>query len=669
MVAIALIATRRSGCPARYRSVALGVLLGLINLAIAWFVNWWLTGPFKPILIIDILLISGMIGGIHAASITGLISLLARFYFGDSAGMAPVVAEAAMFFMAGIALHRLVGSRISERLSWQLIACVCLTRISITYVAIGASYLAGLPADFSLADFALLRSLVLPLSLVLLASTLLLVHADAQIDRSHQIEARLSRTDTLTGLPNRRALTEYLRPRSAGAMPVSGPSVSGPSVSGPSRTRGISGLPGATIPGAAEEACCLLVIQLSHLKEVLSRYGLHSGSLLWLTLKESGMASRLLEPLARYRPTLFQFSDFALATPLEGTTIDRLEASGDVERFLGGLHREMQAPWPGLSFRCAVVDTRMALDNDDLPYRNITLALNSLESGVAYFNDLMQRSSALDDEIDVALRRWMSEGDVPLGYQPKIRLSDGAIIGAEALLRMRDQHGRPVAAMRAISLFRRRRCLPAFEWAVITSVVRFLSGAGRECLRSGWVIALNITPESLQVPAFGERVVRLLSAAGVPGSCIRLELIEWSALEHLPEVHRNIDRLQRAGVTLALDDFGVGFSSLLLLVQLPIREVKIDQAMIAALESGRSRTVINIIVAAAQRDGAIVVAEGVETRETEEALRLLKVDHAQGHLYADALNENELLAFVDAWQPGLRASATRRATLESSLRT
>lgn len=64
-----------------------------------------------------------------------------------------------------------------------------------------------------------------------------------------------------------------------------------------------------------------------------------------------------------------------------------------------------------------------------------------------------------------------------------------------------------------------------------------------------------------------------------------------------------------------------------------------------------------------------MVAEGVETRETEEALRLLTVDHAQGHLYADALNENELLAFVDAWQPGLRASATRRATLESSLRT
>ena len=627
MLGLALVITRSEGRPISQRPVVLGCLLGFVNFSIAWFVSEWMAGPMKPHLVIDILLISGMIGGAPAAFATGVLSLYARYFFSGPAGMASVFAEATLYFFAGIALHRMVGARVWEGLNWRLLAFAWAFRIVITYAGIGVGHLVGYPPTLPMADFITLRTLVLPMSLLILSTALVLAHADAQIDRSRELEARLARIDALTGLPNRRALTEKLRD--------------------------CCGITGAGYEeGSAEsrKVFTLLVVQVGRLREVQLRHGPQAGSLLWSRLSLPGVAARLMAPLQPYRPQIFQYSDFALAILLEGARLEQIEKSGSVERFLTGLTNEVAGVLPGLSFRCAVVDTRLSEGEGEVevPYRNITLASNSLETGVAYFNGLLQQDSDLDEEIEAALDRWLAEQAVPLGYQPKVRLADGIVVGAEALLRMRDTSGRPVPPMRVIALLRRRSALPRFEWAVIQTAVRLLATEGRRPELKGLTLSLNLTPESLRCPGFGAGVVALLEQAGVPAASLRFELIEWSELVQLPQVQANIEILTRAGVTFALDDFGIGYSTLMLLTQLPVVEVKIDQSLIAALDSGRSRPVLNVIVAAARRYGAVIVAEGVELPETLPNLRSLGVGHAQGYLFAGALPESDFLSFVQS---------------------
>lgn len=620
MLAIALIASRRAGRPMRDRPWLLGLLFGCVNFAIGWFVSGWMTAPIKPNLVIDVCLISGMLGGFPAALVTGVLSLFTRYVFAGSHGFGAVMAEAGLYFIAGGLLHRIVFPGVLARFNAGLVLSVWGVRVVVTYLGILAGHLVGYPPELPLADFIGLRSAVLPLSLVILAATLLLTHFDAQIDRQQAAEERRSQTDSLTGLPNRRALTDYLKRRAEGR-----------------EVRSAWGSEG-----------CLLIVQLSRLREVQVRHGPTIGSELFLFLSSPAMVKTLLAPLARYRPQLFQYGDFAVAIALEGASLEQVEKAGTVERFLVQLTDAILPHWPDLTFRCAVVNVAIGKEGEEIPYRSITLALNSLESGVAYFNDLLRLHWELDDEIEQALADWIGQGTAPVRYQPKIRLVDGQVAGAEALLRMQGRDGGDISPMRVISLCRQKRMLVELEWAVILAVVRFLGVDAASSTPQVPAVSVNITPETLSSPAFGERLARLLATSGIPGKRLRLELIEWSELVQVPDVQANIRVLDEAGVTLALDDFGIGYSTLMLLTQLPVAELKIDQVLVSSLASGQSRPIISMIVEAAARYGAIVVAEGVESAAVEAALKTLGVEYGQGFLYARALADDDFLAFIRA---------------------
>ena len=95
-----------------------------------------------------------------------------------------------------------------------------------------------------------------------------------------------------------------------------------------------------------------------------------------------------------------------------------------------------------------------------------------------------------------------------------------------------------------------------------------------------------------------------------------------------------------------MDDFGAGYSTLILLSQLAIAEVKIEQALIATLSDAKSQSIVRFIVEVAHRCGAIVVAEGTETLAQEQKLRALGVDVGQGYLYSAALPADEFLRFA-----------------------
>jgi EAL domain-containing protein (putative c-di-GMP-specific phosphodiesterase class I) len=471
-------------------------------------------------------------------------------------------------------------------------------RIVATYagLALALSVLA-LPSAL-IAQFVMLRLLVLPLSFCILYLALHMVYMDAQIDEQRLREHQLARTDAISGLPNRLALEECL----AALSPRAG---------------------------------CLLVLELHKLRDFLLHYGPQDGSRLWQDLDDIRQAPQLWQTLQPFRPQVFQYGDFALAVVLHNARLPSLEASGAVDVFLDGLTRRLATVWPHFAptFRCAVVE----LDAHGLEpaYRNITLALTAREDGVAYFNDMLRYDTGLDREIESALTTWrLAPHTMPMHLQPKVRVSDGALVGAEALLRMQNASGQAVPAMRVITLLRQRGRLAEFEWVSLQAVISMLSR-----LRARFpelCVAVNISTESLCRPDFASGLCQLMASYALPGSALRLEVVEWSEVLQLPQVKGNMQRLAEDGFSLSLDDFGVGYSTLMLLTQFAFSEVKLEQSLVADLDNQKACNVVTLAVEAAHRSGALVVAEGTETVAMLRQVRALGVDMAQGYLFSPA---------------------------------
>lgn len=615
MIGVLLIATRRAGHAIEGRRLYVGVALGLIYLFNSWFVARYTQGVVKLHLGFDILLVSGLLGGWRGGLACLAASLLARYQFSGTQFFLPAALESLLQMLAGIWLRRRLHPRMLNELSLPMILQAWGVRIGVTALGLALG-VAIIGADqLPVTELAIQRLLALPVSLLMLGAVFALVYNDAQIDAQRQREQAWLRIDPISGLPNMRALGERLQ----------------------HYWRDNDGIGHA----------CLIVAEMGNLRDLRLRYGPLQDNGLWR--RDSGDdVRRLLPSLPADRLEIYQFGDAALAILVQGLSLPELRTQPRITELASGLAERISEEWPGFRplVRCAVVELKPPGDADDghLPFRAITLALSAIESGVVFFDDPVQRDSEIDVLIEGALERWLRQGDAPLCYQPKHRLQDRRLVGAEALLRMRDGEGRMVTPMRVISLLRRQGRLADLEWATLQSAIHFLQQCRGEGLQL--TVAVNVSAESLRLPGFGLRLQELLQLHDVPGTMLRLEIVEWTEIVERDVVDANIAQLLAAEVTLSLDDFGAGYSTLILLSQLAIAEVKIEQALIATLSDAKSQSIVRFIVEVAHRCGAIVVAEGTETLAQEQQLRALGVDVGQGYLYSAALPADEFRRFA-----------------------
>ncbi|PZS71270.1 EAL domain-containing protein [Stenotrophomonas maltophilia] len=615
MIGVLLIATRRAGHAIEGRRLYVGAALGLIYLFNSWFVARYTQGVVKLHLGFDILLVSGLLGGWRGGLACLGASLLARYQFAGTLYFLPAGLEAALQMMAGVWLRSRLHPRMLNELSLRMILQAWGVRIAVTAfgLALGVAIIGAdlLPVE----ELAIQRLLALPLSLLMLGAVFALVYNDAQIDVQRQREQAWLRIDPISGLPNMRALGERLQHFWRDNDDI--------------------------------VKACLIVAEMGNLRDLRLRYGPLQDNGLWQR-ESTNEVHRLLPTLPAGQLEIYQFGDAALAILVRDLSLPELRTQPQITELASNLADQVGRDWPGFRplFRCAVVELKPPTDTDDghLPFRAITLALSAIESGVVFFDDPIQRDSEIDALIESSLERWLQQGDAPLCYQPKHRLQDRRLVGAEALLRMRDTEGRMIAPMRVISLLRRQGRLAELEWATLQSAIHFL----QQCRRDGvaLTVAVNVSAESLRQPGFGQRLQELLQLHDVPGAMLRLEIVEWTEIVERDVVDANIAQLLAAEVSLSLDDFGAGYSTLILLSQLAIAEVKIEQALIATLSDAKSQSIVRFIVEVAHRCGAVVVAEGTETLAQEQQLRALGVDVGQGYLYSAALPADEFRRFA-----------------------
>lgn len=220
--------------------------------------------------------------------------------------------------------------------------------------------------------------------------------------------------------------------------------------------------------------------------------------------------------------------------------------------------------------------------------------------------------------------------ELALLYQPQVSASCGTIKCVEALLRHDHPIRGRVGAAEALACFNTPELLEQLDWWV-------LKRACQDALNwQSLPVSINISATQFHKPDFAERVLKLVSGVGIGPERVEIEIVEDTFITDFAAAAANINILRTAGLKIALDDFGKGYSSLTYLIKIPVDKIKIDKCFVDNCDTVPSAAVIQAIVAVARAIGLKVTAEGVETTEQHRFLRAVGCHYLQGYLFASA---------------------------------
>jgi EAL domain-containing protein (putative c-di-GMP-specific phosphodiesterase class I)/CheY-like chemotaxis protein len=248
------------------------------------------------------------------------------------------------------------------------------------------------------------------------------------------------------------------------------------------------------------------------------------------------------------------------------------------------------------------------------------------------------------------LRRAIAAGELVNHYQPKVALSTGELVGVEVLVRWQHPTAGLVLPDQFIATAEEHGLIDPLTRSVLTSALR----QGRVWHDAGLDIqlAVNVSMDNLAALDFPDVVAQLANDAGVALSSVVLEVTESRLMKDLRAPLDILTRLRLKRISLSIDDFGTGHSSLAQLRDIPFDELKLDRSFVnGASRDPALRAIVEATLQMARQLGMKSVAEGVEDRADWNLLRTLGCDVAQGYLIARPMPGNELPAWWKAWQP------------------
>lgn len=234
--------------------------------------------------------------------------------------------------------------------------------------------------------------------------------------------------------------------------------------------------------------------------------------------------------------------------------------------------------------------------------------------------------------LEADLHDALQAGSLETWFQPMFDLATRRVTGMEALLRWRHETRGFVPPDVFVALAEANGMIGQLYSLVLEQTlvqIQEWNAMGFDDLR----VSINISPMQLRSASLVPDTVAALARVGVSGEQLEIELTDTSVLNRPTEAREALEALRRFGITISMDDFGTGYTSLALLAQLPLDTVKIDRSFIVAMAEGeRDRAVIESIIKMARALNLRVVGEGVETNEELEALARYGCNEIQGYL-------------------------------------
>jgi diguanylate cyclase (GGDEF)-like protein/PAS domain S-box-containing protein len=274
-------------------------------------------------------------------------------------------------------------------------------------------------------------------------------------------------------------------------------------------------------------------------------------------------------------------------------------------------------------------------------------AKNAGRNTVRFFDPEMQAVVTANATLATDLRQAWRESQFLLDYQPQVG-ADGRMTGVEALLRWRHPHRDIVMPSHFIPTAEDTSLIiPIGGWVLEQACAQLAEWAGRPDRRH-LSIAVNVSVRQFRDPEFVDEVMRAIERAGIVPHKLKLELTESLLADGIEVTVAKMGSLKEMGVTLSLDDFGMGYSALSYLKRLPLDQLKIDREFVKdILTDANDAAIARTIIGLAQSLGLGVIAEGVETQAQRAFLAQQGCHEYQGYLFCKPLPIGELEAFMD----------------------
>jgi diguanylate cyclase (GGDEF)-like protein/PAS domain S-box-containing protein len=277
-------------------------------------------------------------------------------------------------------------------------------------------------------------------------------------------------------------------------------------------------------------------------------------------------------------------------------------------------------------------------------------AKNAGRNAVCFFDPEMQAVATANATLATDLREAWRDGQFLIDYQPQVG-ADGRMTGVEALLRWRHPERDLVPPAHFIPTAEETSLIiPIGRWVLEQACAQLAEWAKRPDRRH-LSIAVNVSVKQFRHPDFVDEVMTAIANAGIAPHKLKLELTESLLAEGIEVTVAKMGSLKDMGVTLSLDDFGMGYSSLSYLKRLPLDQLKIDREFVKdILTDANDAAIARTIIGLAQSLGLSVIAEGVETQAQRAFLAQQGCYEYQGFLFCRPLPIEQLEKFMDEYE-------------------
>ncbi len=405
--------------------------------------------------------------------------------------------------------------------------------------------------------------------------------------------------------------------------------------------------------GSLDDQVAVLLLDLDRFKNVNETLGHLAGDRL---LRE--VAARLASLLSTHQLAARLGGD-EFAIVCAPTSAERAQAMG--ERLVQLFDHPVDlngAPYRiGLSVGVAVSGSGIETRGDLLRSADAAMyAAKRAGRGTAVlFDSTMSEDVAADLAIEQQLREAIQHGNaaddrlhpdaITAVFQPVVDLTTGEVVAAEALARWQI-NGRDVSPLRFVPLAEELGLGRELAMVIARQSVRALAAWRRAGLCDVRSVAVNIGARDLLAPSLPDDLSSLVESAGLEPGALTLEITERDVVDDVERTREALQLLRVKGITVAVDDFGTGFSSLAYLARLPLQVLKIDREFVANLD--RDDTIARIVVQLATSFGMECVAEGIETPHQLSTLAQLGVQYGQGWHLGRPATATDFIATVRA---------------------
>lgn len=438
--------------------------------------------------------------------------------------------------------------------------------------------------------------------------------------------------DALTGLPNRRLLTDRLEQARLASHR--------------------SGSHGA-----------LIYLDLDRFKSLNDSQGHSIGDLLLTEV------ARRLEATVRAEDTVARFGGDEFVIMLEDLAESAAEAAnraeGVAEKILHVLNQPFMldrvehhsSPSIGITLFNGKQDSI-----EDLLKRADLAMYEAKSSGgntVVFFDPAMQAAVAARVSLEAELRKAVKRAEFVLHYQPQVNAKD-EVVGVEALARWQHPERGQISPYEFITLAEETHLIIPIGHQLIMQACELLRHWSGNPATAHLTISVNVSPRQFHHPDFVPMVVGALQASGARPDRLLLEITENVLMDNLEENIAKMTELRNMGIRFSIDDFGTGYSSMAYLKRLPLDELKIDRSFVADIDEHENAAVIcSTFIGLAHLLGLRVVAEGVETQAQRHFLATThRCDLLQGYLFSRPLPRAELEQALSSLAPSAGASTS-----------